>query len=302
MLARAVQVKVSATSANLGPGFDCLGLALGVYDEVEVRVTDTPGTRVVVRGEGAGEVGDGDDHLVVRALRAGLAAAGGPTDVGLDLLCRNAIPHGRGLGSSAAAVVAGLAAARALTGDVLDDERVLALATDLEGHPDNAAAALLGGLTIAWCDPAGPRAVRLDPHPDMVAVVLVPAGRLATHHARSVLPVSVSHEAAAANSARAALLVHALTARPDLLLPATLDHLHQRQRADAMPATIGLVERLRSTSLAAVVSGAGPSVLVLGDGSTGTDLADRCAQVAGSDWQARQPGIVAHGVSATVAG
>ncbi|WP_460460551.1 homoserine kinase, partial [Angustibacter peucedani] len=259
-----VRVRVSATSANLGPGFDSLGLALGLHDEVEVRLGGAPGARVQVVGEGAGEVGEGDEHLVVRAVRVGLAAAGHDADVVLDLLCRNEIPHGRGLGSSAAAVVAGLVAARGLTGDVLDDDRLLALATDLEGHPDNAAAALLGGLTLAWTDADGPRAVRLEPHPDVAVLVLVPTSRLATHHARSVLPASVTHEDAAANSARAALLVHALTTRPELLLPATEDRLHQRQRSAAMPETVGLVDRLRADGRAAVVSGAGPSVLVLG--------------------------------------
>ncbi len=294
----AVLVRVSATSANLGPGFDSLGLALGLHDEIEVRLGGAPGARVVVEGQGAGEVGDGDDHLVVRAVRAGLKAAGSDVSGGLDLLCRNAIPHGRGLGSSAAAVVAGLAAARALCGGVLDDDRLLALATDLEGHPDNAAGALLGGLTLAWTERGTPHAVRLQPHPDLAVVALVPTGRLATHHARSVLPASVTHEDAAANSARSALLVHALTERPDLLLPATEDRLHQRQRAGAMPETIALVDRLRADGMAAVVSGAGPSVLVLrrrGAGDAGSP--ERCGRAAGEGWQVLTPGVEPVGVT-----
>jgi homoserine kinase len=260
----AARVRVSATSANLGPGFDSLGLALGLVDEVTVRVVPGGGVRVRVYGEGAGEVPDGEDHLVVRALRHALKAVGAEQPDGLVLLCRNAIPHGRGLGSSAAAVVAGVLAARSLLPDptVLDDETALVVATDLEGHPDNAAAALLGGVTIAWVD-SSPRAVRVEPSAELAALVAVPQQRLATRHARSVLPVSVAHDDAALNAGRSALLVEALTRRPDLLLPATEDRLHQRQRAGAMPETLELVAALRARGLAAVVSGAGPTVLVL---------------------------------------
>jgi homoserine kinase len=305
-----VRVRVSATSANLGPGFDSLGLALGVFDEVEVRVGGEPGVRVTVHGEGVGEVSDGEDHLVVRALRRGLEAAGRPQPDGVELVCHNTIPHGRGLGSSAAAVVAGLVAARALAASgagsaagsqTLDDERLLCLATEFEGHPDNAAAALLGGLTIAWTEPAGPRAVRLEPRADVVAVLLVPTSRLATHHARSVLPTSVTHADAAANSARAALLVHAMTRQPDLLLAATEDRLHQRQRAAAMPQTIEVVEELRARGIAAVVSGAGPSVLVLGVGDV-EELRTRCAATAAAHWRALAPALVARGASVVAVG
>ncbi|GAA4345910.1 homoserine kinase [Angustibacter luteus] len=301
-----VRVQVCATSANLGPGFDSLGLALGVFDQVEVRVGGEPGVRVTVHGEGVGEVSDGEDHLVVRALRRGLDAAGWTQPDSLELVCRNTIPHGRGLGSSAAAVVAGLVAARALAGPGagsggLDDEQLLCLATEFEGHPDNAAAALLGGLTLAWTEPAGPRAVRLEPRPDVVAVLLVPTSRLATHHARSVLPTSVAHADAAANSARAALLVHAMTQDPDLLLPATEDRLHQRQRAAAMPQTIEVVEELRARGLAAVVSGAGPSVLVLGVGDAEA-LRTRCAATAAAHWRALAPALVAHGATVVAVG
>jgi homoserine kinase len=289
----AVRVRVSATSANLGPGFDCLGLALGIYDELLVRTSPTSGIRLDVTGEGAGEVGEGDDNLVVRAVRRAIDVAGEPQPAGLDLVCRNEIPHGRGLGSSAAAVVAGLVAGRALVGaqQRLDDDTVLSLATDFEGHPDNAAAALLGGLTIAWPQAGTPRAVRITPHPDVVAVLLVPTTRLATHQARSVLPASVTHEDAAANSGRAALLVHALTTRPDLLLPATEDRLHQRQRAAAMPETLALVDRLRGLSVAAVVSGAGPSVLVLGTADQRDRLRSVGSDAAGAGWRCVEPAI-----------
>lgn len=293
------RVRVSATSANLGPGFDSLGLALDLHDEVTVRVTSSGGARVRVTGEGAGEVPEGEDHLVVRALRHALDAVGADQPDGLELVCHNAIPHGRGLGSSAAAVVAGVLAARCLAGDgsALDDAAALAVACALEGHPDNAAAALLGGATIAWTDEA-PNAVRVEPHADLVALVAVPDGRLATHHARSVLPASVRHEDAAANVARSALLVEALTRRPDLLLPATADRLHQRQRAGAMPATVALVDVLRARGLAAVVSGAGPTVLVLTtSGRVDADEAElRSAAPAG--WCTRRLGVQRGGATA----
>lgn len=289
----AVRVRVGATSANLGPGFDCLGLALGLRDEIAVEVVDRPGAVVEVSGEGADDLtGAGEQHLVVRAVRLAYELAGAPQPAGLHLVCRNEIPHGRGVGSSAAAVVGGLVAGRALIGaEALDDHALLAAATRLEGHPDNAAAALLGGLTIAWGAVDAPDAVSLSVHPDVAAVLLVPGSRLATHHARSVLPASVSHEDAAANVARAALLVHALTSDPSRLLPATEDRLHQRQRASAMPDTLALVERLRRDGRAAVVSGAGPSVLVLTTSDRVDDDRRHCAEAAGPEWECVVPDV-----------
>jgi len=258
------RVEVAATSANLGPGFDSLGLALDLVDEVTATVLPRPGVVVEVSGEGAGELPGDEHHLVVRSLLAALDDLGRPRPVGLHLRCVNAVPHGRGLGSSAAAVVAGVLLARALAGSTgASEHAALASATAIEGHPDNAAAALLGGATIAWLDEAGPRAVRLDVHPDVVPLLLLPSGRLATHHARSVLPASVTHADAAHNLARSALLVHALTTDPTLLHAATGDRLHQHHRRSAMPATLTAVETLRGQGLAAVVSGAGPAVLVL---------------------------------------
>jgi homoserine kinase len=271
-----VRVRVPATSANLGPGFDSLGLALALYDEIEVEVTAS-GTVVEVSGHGAAGLPCDERHLVVQALRAGLAAAGA-TSPGVRLVSRNAIPHGRGLGSSAAAVVGGLVAARGCLAEpgMLDDATVLGLATRFEGHPDNAAAALLGGFTVSWSEAvdsaadAGavgrPRAVRLDPCPDLVAVVCVPARELSTAAARQMLPDQVPHADAAFNAARCALLVEAVTRRPELLMPATEDRLHQGHRGPAMPHSAALVERLRSDGVPAVISGAGPSVLALGVG------------------------------------
>jgi homoserine kinase len=295
-----VRVRVPATSANLGPGFDALGLALAVHDEVEVRALAADEVVVEVEGEGAGEVPCDESHLVVRALRLGLEYAGAP-QTGLHLVCRNAVPHGRGLGSSAAAVVAGLVAARGLVADpsVLDDAAVLRLATELEGHPDNAAPAILGGATVAWfADDDGPRAVRIAVHPDLTATVLVPSNRLATSRARGVLPTHVPHADAAANSGRAALLVEAIGRRPDLLLDATHDLLHQRYRADVMPGTWELVEALRHRGVAATVSGAGPTVLVL---AAAPDLpavdAVLRAEVDAAAWLALRPAIDTVGAS-----
>lgn len=301
-----VRVRVPATSANLGPGFDALGLALALHDELEVHVLGAPGVRVDVEGEGAGVVPDDERHLVVRALRTALDAVGAPQP-GLHLVCRNRVPHGRGLGSSAAAVVAGLLAARALLAepDALDDDAVLALATQIEGHPDNAAPALLGGLTLAWTDAGDVRAVRLPVHPDVVPVVAVPAQHLSTAKARGVLPSHVPHADAAAQAARAALLVEALGRRPDLLLPATRDLLHQDHRRPVMPRSLALVDALRDAGVAAVVSGAGPTVLALarrtGPGATDADAA--LAQAVGADadgWRVRALPVDGAGASATV--
>lgn len=259
-----LSVTVPATSANLGPGFDAVGLALGLHDEVVVEVLGEGADPVVeVAGEGAGEVPRDGSHLVLRALADGCAALGRPVPA-VSLRCTNRIPHGRGLGSSAAATVAGLLAARALVAPEAADEVLLATASAMEGHPDNAAACLLGGLTLAWSSAQGPRAVRLDPHPDLRADVLVPAEVLSTETARGMLPDAVPHADAAHTAGRAALLVAALTTRPDLLLAATEDRLHQAYRAPAMPGSAALLESLRGAGHAATVSGAGPSVLVLG--------------------------------------
>lgn len=257
------RVRVSATSANLGPGYDAFGLALALYDDVEVHAVGSGDVRVEVVGEGAGELPTGEDHLVAQVLLETLDEVGA-SRTGLRLRCTNAIPHGRGLGSSAAAVVAGILAARALLErpEVLDEQAVLELATRREGHPDNAAPAVLGGLTLAWLP--GPRAVPLTLHPDVLPVVAIPPTRLATSRARAVLPAQVPHADAAFQLARAALLVEALGRRPDLLLEATADRLHQEQRRAVMPHSLALVDALRHAGVPAVVSGAGPSVLAFG--------------------------------------
>src|SRR5687767_12915713 len=217
-----VRVRVPASSANLGPGFDAMALALALHDDVVVRIAEK-GVQLDVAGEGAEDVaGRPERNLVVRALRAAFDALGGQPR-GLQVVCANRIPHGRGLGSSAAAIVAGVTAARSLVLGGISDADALALATELEGHPDNVAACLMGGLTIAWRDDAGVHATRVDLHPDLSAAVLVPNTRSSTAKARRMLPETVPHADAAWSAGRAALLVEALSRSPHLLLDATDD-------------------------------------------------------------------------------
>ena len=263
MSTSSVRLRVPATSANLGPAFDCAGLALTRHDVLTFSV-EPSGLAVEVSGVGAGELPTDESHLVVRAFRAACAELGW-SPPGLRVVAENAIPQGRGMGSSAAAVVAGAMGAWALCPDVdgIDLDAVLRLVTELEGHSDNVAACLLGSATLSWDTERGPIADTLHVHPDVLPVVLVPDATLSTHVARGLLPDTVPHADAAYNAGRAALLVHALTQEPGLLLEATEDRLHQRQRAAAMPESLALMDRLRAAGFAAVVSGAGPSLLVL---------------------------------------
>jgi homoserine kinase len=258
-----VRVTVPASTANLGPGFDALGMALELRDTVEVSATDA-NTTVEVTGEGAGSVPTDESHLVVRAMRT-TAAALGVELPGLSLRCHNVIPHARGLGSSAAAIVAGVAAAYGLAGKELD-EQALQLAAEFEGHADNAAASLYGGLVLAWTEGTRYHAVQLEPHPQVSPVVLIPDTHSATSVTRGLLPDNIPHTDAAFAAGRCALAVHALTARPDLLLPATEDRLHQDYRESAWPATMRTVRELRANGVPATVSGAGPTVFALPPG------------------------------------
>ncbi|MFN4002844.1 homoserine kinase [Microcella sp.] len=265
LLGRRVTVKVPATTANLGPGFDTLGLALSVYDELEVSVREAPGATVEVHGVGEGEVPTDESNLVVRSI-AHTFAAHGLVMPGLDLVAHNVIPHGRGMGSSGAAIVSGVMAAKGLLEGIVEmsADDLLARATELEGHPDNVAPALFGGLTIAWVTPEGPQHKRLTVHRGVSLLVAVPeTSTMSTALARSLQPESVPHQDAIFNVSRSALLIAALIQSPELLLAATEDKLHQTYRASAMPETNALITVLRQHGLAAVVSGAGPSVLVL---------------------------------------
>jgi homoserine kinase len=267
----AVSVEVPATSANLGPGFDCFGLALSWREQVELTVT-AGGHVVDVTGEGADGLPRDETHLVLSSALQGLADRG-CTVRGLRLRCHNTIPHGRGLGSSSAAIVAGLVAAAGLTGAAPGEGReenpeirrwLLQHADRIEGHPDNVAAAIHGGFVLTWRGAQGLEVVTSPVHRDLGATVFVPETSVATKAARGLLPATVPHREAAQNAARAALLVHAVSVDPDRLLDGTADWLHQDYRRPAMPSSWALMHQLRERGLAAVISGAGPTVLVLG--------------------------------------
>jgi homoserine kinase len=286
LLSTVARVRVPATSANLGPGFDTLALALSLYDEVAAQVQHG-GVVIEVTGEGADDVPRDESHLVVRAMRQTFAQLNVDAP-GLWLSCTNAIPHARGLGSSAAAIVAGILLARALLTDGtgrMSRADVLSLAAEIEGHADNVAACVLGGFTIAWSEGGRARAVRREVAADITPVAVIPATSASTVLARGILPATVLHADAAFNAARTALLATALTGESDALLPGTEDRLHQSYRASAMAATAALVQQLRAAGLPAVVSGAGPTVLVLARGEREVE-AVRVAAPEG--WRVRQ--------------
>jgi homoserine kinase len=286
VIGRSVTVRVPATSANLGPGFDTLGLALSLYDELQVTATADTDVFVEVHGIGEGEVPTDETNLVAQAIASAFTFYGQELP-GLRLVANNVIPHGRGLGSSGAAIVSGIMAAKGLLAGIvdIDSEALLSLATVMEGHPDNVAPALFGGLTIAWVTPEGPQHKKLMVHRGVSPLVLVPEHTMSTALARSLQPASVPHEDAIFNVSRSALLVAALIQSPELLLAATEDKLHQSYRAAAMPETNMLVTMLRENGHAAVVSGAGPSILVLSsDPSARLAAADLVAEHSETPW------------------
>jgi len=313
----AVRVRVPASSANLGPGFDSIGLALGLWDDYAFVVADGAGLDIDVVGEGAADVPRDASHLVVRSMVRGFDQLGHPVPDGLKLMAHNGIAHGRGLGSSAAAIVAGVVAAHALSALALTPDLPVGspvpvnlglvndLASELEGHPDNASASVYGGMTLSWSvDPGQPHAGRtgtapIAVHPDVTAVVFVPATQLATHHARSVLPATVPHREAAQNAGRAALLIEAMTRRPDLLVPATREWLHQEARRPSFAPSMALVDALRADGHAAVISGAGPSILVLTTQDRAVDVVVHAALGGGCAWRRLEPGIPGRGVEVT---
>ena len=321
-----VRVRVPASSANLGPGFDAIGLALGVWDDYQARVGGD-GLRIEVSGQGADQVPRDQRHLVYRCLVRGLEVLGCAPPAGVELLCTNRVPHSRGMGSSATAAVAGFAlacawasaasgsaqarsegAARARDDVPLDLDLINELAAQAEGHPDNSSASVYGGMTVSWSDDPGAmtgvHTARVAVHPDVVPLVLVPDMELSTAAARAALPTDLPLKAASLNAGRAALLVEAMTRDPRLLLPATRDWLHQEARRIAYPATMRVVDALRAQGAAAVVSGAGPTVLVL---TTAADLdrdralAEQVTSGESARWRVGTPGIPAAGVTASVA-
>ncbi|MDQ4502045.1 homoserine kinase [Sinomonas sp. ASV322] len=267
-----ITVRVPATSANLGPGYDSLGLALSLYDTVDVETADDGELGFALSGEGADTLPRDGSHLVVRTIDLALERLGYSRS-GLRIAADNVSPHGRGLGSSASATVAAVLVAVELVdpADRPDRAWVLQLCSEIEGHPDNVAPAIFGSLALSWQDGEAFRTAVARVHPDVVPIVAIPDYELSTELARSLLPSSVPHHAAAANSGRAALLVHALTNDPSLLVPGTEDYLHQSYRESAMQPSAELIKRLRAEGHAAVVSGAGPTVLALAAGAAEAD-------------------------------
>lgn len=256
-----VRVEVAASSANLGPGYDSFGLAIDWVDTVTFAHHDHD--VAVVTGEAAGDIPTDGRHLIIATARTALADLGVDT-AGIRVETHNTIPHGRGLGSSAAAVAAGVLGAWGLArpGEPVDAGWAFDLCTRVEGHPDNVGAVLFGGFIVAWVDDHA-RLVRIPVHPHVRIRSYVPITFCATSSARAVLPAEVAHATAAANSARAGLLVHALSRDPALLFVGTRDFLHQEYRAQLMPDAAALLADLRAEGHAAVISGAGPTVLVL---------------------------------------
>jgi homoserine kinase len=288
---KANPIQVPASSANLGPGFDSFGLALGMHDRYVAQILDDAGLDIDVTGEGADEVPRTDKNLLVKAMYKGFDFLGGKPK-GIAVRALNVIPHGRGLGSSASAIVGGLSLARALvlTGiDKMNDEKLLQLATEMEGHPDNVAAALYGNAVVAWQEnhhgKSVAQAISLNVDTRIRAIAFIPSTAMATAKARKMLPETIPHRDAAQNSANSALLVHALTLRPDLLFRATEDFLHQSYRSEAMPASFALLTKLRGAGVAAFISGAGPTVLALHTGSE-SDVAE-LIRAAGNKFEAK---------------
>lgn len=271
---RRFRLRVPATSANLGPGYDSMGVALGLYDVVDVVAS--PRARqehaeisVTVEGQGAGSLPEDASHLVVSLIEQILSSQGYRLP-DLQVAAQNSIPHSRGLGSSAAAAATAVVTASHLLPEGLSEDEQLQIGARIEGHPDNYVPALRGGLALSW--QTGPaeaprfRTAPLGPHADLRLVLAVPDLEQSTHVARTLLPARIPHADAAHNSARSGLLVHALTTDPTLLLEATEDRLHQEYRRSAFPASMRLVDALRAEGHPAVISGAGPSVLVLAAG------------------------------------
>ncbi|AEF94839.1 Homoserine kinase [Desulfotomaculum nigrificans CO-1-SRB] len=260
---KTVRVAVPATTANMGPGFDCLGMALNLYNEIYMSISGDK-LSIEVEGEGAMDISRDEQNIVYRAARRVYAELGQPVP-GLTIKLVNKIPTSRGLGSSAAAIVGGLTAANRLTGERLSQERLLELATELEGHPDNVAPALLGGIVISVLQDSKVHYLRIDPPAGLNTVVAIPDFPLSTRAAREVLPQRVSLQEAVFNLSRAALLVGALCEkRLDLLQVAGQDVLHQPHRANLVPGMKEVMAAARQAgALNVTLSGAGPTVIAL---------------------------------------
>lgn len=296
---RCVTVKVSATTANLGPGFDCLGLALDRYNTVTVRTTSAKVDVCEATGHGAQELPTDHHHATVRAMRH-LAELSGAQLPAVHLACHNDILPGSGLGSSAAAVCAGLLAGNALLPEHAqrDVAELVHVAATLEGHPDNVAPCLLGGLTVSWKDSQGHyRAVKGSYSQDLRVIVGLPHYQGKTAQSRSLLPTTIPLGDAVANIGRTALLMHALQHDVSLLHEATQDMVHQQYRGSQIGPTLEVVGTLRAAGFAAAVSGAGPAFIVFGDDTlTAADVRPFARQ----PWQVEPCQLVNNASVATV--
>ena len=284
-----VTVEVPASSANLGAGFDCLGLALAITNriEVEVRAWSRGNIELTVDGEGRNELTEDRDNRFVRGLEAALRAARGelPEGLGWRIAMRNQIPLARGLGSSAAATVGGILAGNALAGEALSTSEQLRLATEIEGHPDNAAAALLGGFVVSAGGPDGVEAIRFEAPRDLRAVLFIPDLRLSTDGMRAALPSSVPLADAVANLGAVAVGVAGLaTGRYELLSRLTVDRLHEPYRAAFFPQLPRLVGAARGAgALGACLSGAGSTILAFVDSMAGITRVEAAFVAAAAD-------------------
>ncbi len=299
--AQSVQVQVPATTANLGPGFDSLGLALALHDRYIAQVLDEQIIDIDISGEGADDLPRNEKNLVIKSMYKGFEFLGGKPR-GIALRALNLIPHSRGLGSSASAIVGGLSLARALVlggSERMSDDDMLNLASAIEGHPDNVAAAIFGAATVAWKEVQHGQdvalSVQLEVDPRISVMAFVPSTSVATSKARKMLPELIAHSDAVRNSANTALLVHALQHRPDLLHTATADFLHQSYRAEAMPTSFALLTKLRKAGVAAFISGAGPTVLVLHTG--GSAEVEELTRAGGEKFSAMALGVSRSGAS-----
>lgn len=261
-MSNTVEVRVPGTTANCGPGFDTLGIACTIYNTLTLTLTEADEISVEILGEGCGNIAVDESNICLQAIRRVMSEVNCPLR-GIRLVMENTIPLARGLGSSAAAIVGGLVAANAASGKQLSDERILELATEMEGHPDNVAPALFGGITVSLMDNGRPQTMRFLPPAPLTMVVAIPEFELATKLAREVLPAAVPYQDAIYNVSRTALLAATLCqGRWEYMRLALADRLHQPYRAELVPGLQAVMDNaVAAGALGAALSGAGPCVM-----------------------------------------